>query len=101
MSRSNDHRDTSLIEAVVEKVDVGAKPGEDTVTLKVTASWGGNIPPEPGSVITHERSVLAARGAFRTPWKDEAVRAEREKEFDERSKEKRKELSRGDRGFSM
>ena len=97
----DDHRDTPLVEAVVEKVEVGEKPGEDTVTLKVTASWGGDNPPEPGSVITHERSTLAARGAFRAPWKDEAVRAERQKEFDEQAREKRKELSRGDRGFSM
>ena len=96
----DDHRDTPLIEAW-SKGRGGGETREDTVTLKVTAAWGTVSPPEPGTVITHERSALAARGAFRAPWKDEAERAGREKEFDERSKEKRKELSRSDRGFSM
>ena len=95
------HRDAPLIEAVVGKVEVGEDPGEDMITLRVTASWGPDKPPAPGTVITKERSEIAARGMYRMPWKDETRRAELDKAFTERSRARRKELSRGRGGFSM
>ena len=39
-SGSGGHGDAPLIEAVVEKIEVASKPRKDTITLRVTASWG-------------------------------------------------------------
>ena len=80
-SGSGGHGDAPLIEAVVEKIEVASKPRKDTITLRVTASWGFDDPSAPGTSITTERSTLSARGVYREPWEDESQRTDRETEL--------------------
>ncbi len=59
---SGGHGDAPLIEAVVEKIEAAKTSLKDAVTLRVTASWGLDDPPTPGTSIKKERSTLSARG---------------------------------------
>ena len=75
-SGSEGHGDASLIEAVVDKIEIPKMSFRVAITLRVTASWGLDDPPAPGTSITTERSTLFARGVYREPWKDEGERKE-------------------------
>ena len=75
-SGSGGHGDAPLIEAVVEKIEIVSQPTEDTITLRVTASWGLDDPPAPGTLIKKKRSMLSARGVYRESWEDEGLRKE-------------------------
>ena len=73
-SDSGGHGDAPLIEAVVEKIEIPRMSFKVAITLRVTASWGLDDPPAPGTSITTEQSTLSARGVYREPWKDEGQR---------------------------
>ena len=75
-SGSGGHGDAPLIEAVVEKIEIPRMSFKVAITLRVTASWGLDDPPAPGTSITTERSTLFARGVYREPWEDEGERKE-------------------------
>ena len=61
---------------MVEKIEIPRTAFKVAITLRVTASWGLDDPPAPGTSITTERSTLFARGVYREPWKDEGQRKE-------------------------